>query len=84
MSEDDLTTEIETANWEFYSKTLNGSKAQREAEERALGTVNGSVGEAIGKLYVEAKFPPEAKEKAEKMIANVNQLQKLVHKVSLF
>ena len=66
-----LTTEIETANWEFYSQTLNGSKAQRAAEERALGTVNGSVGEAIGKLYVEAKFPPEAKEKAEKMIANV-------------
>ena len=66
-----LTTEIETANWEFYNKTLNGSKAQRAAEERALGTVNGSVGEAIGKLYVEAKFPPEAKEKAEKMIANV-------------
>ena len=66
-----LTTEIETANWEFYSKTLNGSKAQRAAEERALGTVNGSVGEAIGKLYVEAKFPPEAKEKAEKMITNV-------------
>ena len=66
-----LSPEIETANWEFYSKTLNGSKAQRDAEERALGTVNGSVGEAIGKLYVEAKFPPEAKEKAEKMIANV-------------
>ena len=66
-----LTTEIETANWEFYSETLNGSKAQRAAEERALGTVNGSVGEAIGKLYVEAKFPPEAKEKAQKMIANV-------------
>ena len=66
-----LTTEIEKANWEFYSKTLRGAKKQREAEERALGTVNGSVGEAIGKLYVDAKFPPEAKEKAEKMIANV-------------
>ncbi|MCO4822033.1 MAG: M13 family metallopeptidase, partial [Flavobacteriaceae bacterium] len=66
-----LTTEIEKANWEFYSKTLNGSKKQRTAEERALGTVSGSVGEAIGKLYVEAKFPPEAKAKAEKMIANV-------------
>ncbi|MCK5402324.1 MAG: M13 family metallopeptidase, partial [Flavobacteriaceae bacterium] len=66
-----LTTEIEKANWEFYSKTLNGSKAQRPAEERALGTVTNTVGEAIGKLYVEAKFPPEAKEKAEKMIANV-------------
>ena len=66
-----LSPEIETANWEFYSKTLSGSKTQRAAEERALGTVNGSVGEAIGKLYVEAKFPPEAKEKAENMIANV-------------
>ena len=66
-----LTTEIEKANWDFYSKTLRGAKVQRDAEERALGTVNGTVGEAIGKLYVEAKFPPEAKAKAEKMIANV-------------
>jgi len=66
-----LSTEIEKANWDFYAKTLNGAIAQRPAEERALGTVNGSVGEAIGKLYVDAKFPPEAKEKAEKMIANV-------------
>ena len=77
-----LTTEIEKANWDFYSKTLRGAKKQRTAEERALGTVNGSVGEAIGKLYVDAKFPPEAKEKAEKMIANVikafqNRIQKL-------
>ncbi|MBT8259888.1 MAG: M13 family metallopeptidase [Flavobacteriaceae bacterium] len=66
-----LTTEIEKANWDFYSKTLNGTKVQRPAEERALGTVNGTVGEAIGKLYVDAKFPPEAKAKAEEMIANV-------------
>ena len=66
-----LTTEIEKTNWEFYSKRLYGSKAQRPAEERALGTVNSSVGEAIGQLYVDAKFPPEAKLKAEKMIANV-------------
>jgi putative endopeptidase len=66
-----LTTDIEKANWDFYSKTLNGAQKQRPAEERALGTVNSSVGEAVGKLYVDAKFPPEAKAKAEKMIANV-------------
>jgi putative endopeptidase len=66
-----LTTEINKANWDFYSKTLRGTKAQRSAEERALGTVNGTVGEAIGQLYVDAKFPPEAKVKAEKMIAHV-------------
>ncbi|MEY8849334.1 M13 family metallopeptidase [Psychroserpens sp. XS_ASV72] len=77
-----LTTEIEKANWDFYSKTLSGAKKQRPAEERALGTVTGSVGEAIGKLYVESKFPPEAKAKAEKMIENVitafqNRISKL-------
>ncbi|MGK0252122.1 MAG: putative endopeptidase, partial [Gammaproteobacteria bacterium] len=66
-----LTTAIEKANWEFYSKYLNDSKAQRPANERALNTVNGTVGEAIGQLYVDAKFPPEAKSKAEKMIKNV-------------
>lgn len=66
-----LTTEIETANWEFYSKYLRGSEKQRPADERALATVNGTVGEALGQLYVDAKFPPEAKAKAEKMIANV-------------
>jgi putative endopeptidase len=61
-----LTTEMEKANWEFYGKTLNGSKKMRAADERALGTVDGSVGEAVGQLYVQAKFPPEAKAKAEK------------------
>lgn len=77
-----LTTDIEKANWEFFGKTLNGSKKMRPADERALGTVDGTVGEAIGKLYVDAKFPPEAKAKAEQMIANVisafqNRIQKL-------
>ncbi|MDC7995107.1 M13 family metallopeptidase [Altibacter sp. HG106] len=66
-----LTTEIEKANWDFYSKTLNGTKKQRPADERALRTINGSVGEALGKLYVDEMFPPEAKAKAENMIANV-------------
>ena len=66
-----LTTELDKANWDFYSKTLNGAKKQRPARERALATVNGSVGEALGQLYVDEKFPPEAKEKAQEMIANV-------------
>lgn len=68
---DVLTTEMDKANWDFYSKTLNGSKKQLPADERALETVSGTVGEAIGKVYVDAKFPPEAKAKAEKMIKNI-------------
>lgn len=70
-SSDVLTTDLEKANWEFYSKALQGAKAQRPREERALQVVNGTVGEALGKLYVEQKFPAEAKEKARKMIANI-------------
>jgi putative endopeptidase len=66
-----LTTDIEKASWEFYSKTLSGAQAMRPADERALGTVSNTMGEAVGKLYVESKFPPEAKEKAEKMIKNI-------------
>lgn len=66
-----LTTDIETANWEFYSKTLTGALKQRPREERALQVVNGTVGEALGKLYVEKKFPAEAKAKAKDMIDNV-------------
>ncbi|WP_129758594.1 M13 family metallopeptidase [Flavobacterium dauae] len=63
-----LTTEIDEANFDFYSKTLTGAIAQRPIEERALQVVNGTVGEALGKLYVEKKFPPEAKAKAKEMI----------------
>ncbi|GAA4069067.1 M13 family metallopeptidase [Flavobacterium cheonanense] len=70
-SSDVLTTDLEKANWDFYSKTLQGAKAQRPREERALQVVNGTVGEALGKLYVEQKFPAEAKEKARKMIGNI-------------
>jgi len=66
-----LSPQIETANWEFYGKTLTGAIKQRARDERALQVVNGSVGEALGKLYVDEKFPPEAKEKAKAMIQNI-------------
>ncbi len=66
-----LSTTIETANWEFYGKTLTGAIKQRPRHEKALQVVNGTVGEALGKLYVEKMFPAEAKSKAMKMIKNV-------------
>ena len=66
-----LSTAIETANWEFYGKTLTGALKQRPRHEKALQVVNGTVGEALGKLYVEKMFPAAAKDKANKMIKNV-------------
>lgn len=68
-----LSMDIDRANWEFYGKTMSGAQKQRPLEERALSTVNGVLGEALGKLYVDEKFPPEAKETAQQMIAKVIQ-----------
>jgi predicted metalloendopeptidase len=68
-----LSTDIDAANFDFYGKTLTGAIKQRPREERALQTVNGSVGEALGQLYVAQKFPPEAKAKAAAMIENIIQ-----------
>lgn len=66
-----LSMDMERANWDFYSKELRGAKKQEPLEKRALQRVNGSLGEALGKLYVEKKFPAEAKAIAKEMVANV-------------
>lgn len=66
-----LSDDIEVANWEFYSKELTGAVQQLPRNERALASINGVLGEALGKLYVDKKFPPEAKAKAMEMIKNV-------------
>ena len=63
-----LSTEIDEADFDFYGKTLTGALAQRPMEERALQVVNGTVGEALGKLYVAEKFPAEAKAIAKEMV----------------
>ncbi|MGE6352409.1 M13 family metallopeptidase [Flavobacterium sp. NPDC079362] len=66
-----LSTDIETVSFDFYSKTLKGAIKQLPREEKALRVVNTSIGEALGKLYVEKVFPAEAKTKATDMIHNI-------------
>lgn len=66
-----LGKELEDANFDFYSKTLNGVAQMRPREERVLATTNGVLGEAVGKLYVAEVFPPEAKQKAKEMVDNI-------------
>ena len=66
-----LTTDLEKESWEFYSKTLRGAKEQRPRDERALGSINGVLGEALGKLYVAEHFPPAAKKTAKEMVDNI-------------
>lgn len=71
-----LSNEIDQTNFDFYGKILDGQKEQRPLEERALATVNWTIGEAVGKLYVDKMFPPKAKAKAQEMIAYLQKAYK--------
>lgn len=66
-----LGKELEDANFDFYSKTLKGVAKMLPREERILASTNNILGEAVGKLYVEEVFPPEAKQKAKEMVDNI-------------
>ncbi|MDD3969094.1 MAG: M13 family metallopeptidase, partial [Proteiniphilum sp.] len=66
-----LSDEFVQADFEFYGKTLSGSKELRPRWRRGVEAVDGALGEAVGQLYVEKYFPPQAK---ERMLTLVNNL----------
>ncbi|WP_157274055.1 M13 family metallopeptidase [Pedobacter sp. BAL39] len=66
-----LTTAIDKENFDFYAKTLYGIQEQKPLWRRAVNVVNGSLGEMVGKLYVEKHFSPEAKERMLKLVQNL-------------
>jgi len=66
-----LTTALDQQNFEFYGKTLSGTEEQRALWRRAVDTVNGSLGEVVGKVYVKRHFPPEAKERMLTLVGNL-------------
>ncbi len=66
-----LSHDFVKANFDFYGKELRGIEEMRPRWKRVLDATNGSLGEAIGKLYVDQVFPPEAKKKAEEMVENI-------------
>jgi putative endopeptidase len=71
-----LSTPFQQEDFEFYGKTLNGQPVERERWKRVLDTVNGTMGQALGRLYVEKYFPPEAKARAEELVTNVRSALK--------
>lgn len=66
-----LTTELDNQNFNFYSKIMYGTEKPEEDWKRAVSTVNGSLGEVVGKVYVEKHFSPEAKERMVTMVKNL-------------
>ena len=57
----------------FWGTTLSGKTQDRPRWKRAVSSVDGFLGEALGQLYVAKYFPPAAKERMEKLVANLQQ-----------
>jgi len=68
-----LTTEIYMTSFDFYGRVLSGTEEPRPLWKRAVGIVNGTLGEAVGQMYVAKYFPEENK---ERMLALVHNLQR--------
>ncbi len=58
-------------NFDFYSRTLSGAQEMRDRWKRGASLCDGALGEAVGRLYVEREFPPEAKAQMDELVANL-------------
>ena len=64
------------AQFDFYGKTLRGQPKQQPQWKRSLAAVNGSMGQALGQLYVAKYFSPEAKQRAQVLVDNIRNALK--------
>jgi putative endopeptidase len=72
---DAVSTELPHAfdeeNFDFFSRKLSGTPSQQARWKRCVNGVDGALGEALGKLYVEQYFPPESKAKTLQMVEDI-------------
>lgn len=68
-----LSDDFRNATFDFYGHVMSGTTQDRARWKRAIGAVQGVLGEAVGKMYVEKYFPASSK---ERMIQLVRNLQK--------
>lgn len=68
-----LSKQFVDANFDFYGRTLAGTKEIKPRWKRVLATIDNLTGEALGELYVEKYFGPKAKASALEMVDNIKQ-----------
>jgi predicted metalloendopeptidase len=68
-----LHKELANAEFAFYGQTLRGVKEMEPRWKRAVNTINGNLGEMLGKLYVDRHFKPEAKARMEQLVQNLRE-----------
>lgn len=66
-----LSDDVINENFAFFGKTLRGTPELRPRWKRVQGTVDGSLSEAIGQIYVQKYFPEAAKQRMIKLVDNL-------------
>jgi len=66
-----LSDDFVNDNFDFYGKQMSGSKVILPRWKRTVNTINESLGEEVGQLYVDKYFPPKAKERMLELVKNL-------------
>ncbi len=66
-----LSEPFEKESFHFYGEILHGAKEQQPRWKRAVNAIDGDLGEALGQIFVEKHFPPEAKQRMDALVKNV-------------
>lgn len=64
-------------SFDFFNRTMSGQKEKKPRWKRAVATLDGTIGEEIGRLYVEKYFSPDAKKRMEQLVENLRRAYKI-------
>ncbi|BDM65678.1 peptidase M13 [Shewanella sp. NFH-SH190041] len=65
--------ELDQENFHFFAKTLNGQQQQQPRWKRGVSSVNATLGEVVGKVYVKQHFAPQAKTRMQQLVENLRK-----------
>ena len=68
-----LTDDLVAADFDFYGRLLTGAEQIRDRWKRAVSLVESLMGDAVGKLYVQRYFPPDAKDRIDALVNNLQE-----------
>jgi putative endopeptidase len=68
-----LSSAFVNTDFDFFGKTLTGAEQLQPRWKRCVNYVDNDLGEALGQAYVQRAFPPEAKQRAQKMVRQIEE-----------
>jgi putative endopeptidase len=68
-----LSSAFVDADFDFFGKTLTGAQELQPRWKRCVNYADNDLGEALGQAYVQRAFPPEAKQRAQKLVKQIEE-----------